>query len=208
MFCAKFGSHAAEPLIVRLPETSAFQNCRPELDSSYPQQPSKHLSRWRVVMEARFDYTKAAPGISRALAESERYLYTCSLEESLLNLVRLRASQINGCAFCIDVHWKEARAQGEREQRLYGLDAWRESPYYSERERAALAWAEEVTRVAENHVRDSVYEEVRPHFSFRELADLTFAIAVTNAWNRLSIATRKEAGMYLATGVNEPRRAV
>src|ERR1700692_4079018 len=105
-------------------------------------------------MEARFDYTKAAPGIHRALAESERYLYTCSLEESLVNLVRLRASQINGCAFCIDVYWTEARALGESDQRLYGLNAWRESAYYSERERAALAWAEAVTLVAENHVPD------------------------------------------------------
>ena len=147
-------------------------------------------------MEARFDYSQAAPGVSRALAEAERYLYTCSVEESLLNLVRLRASQINGCAYCIDMHWKDLRAQGESEQRLYGLDAWHESPYYSERERAALAWTEAVTLVAQTQVPDSVYEEVRPFFSFRELADLTLAIAVINAWNRLSIATRKEAGAY------------
>lgn len=156
-------------------------------------------------MEARFDYTKAAPGISRALAEADRYLYSCSLEESLLSLVRLRASQMNGCAFSIDVCWKEARAQGERDQRLYGLDAWCESPYYSERERAALAWTEAVTRVAETHVPDSLYEEVRAHFSFRELADLTFAISIVNAWNRLSIATRREAGLYLAAGAHERR---
>jgi AhpD family alkylhydroperoxidase len=158
-------------------------------------------------MEARFDYAKAAPGVSRALAEVERYLYTCSVEEPLLNLVRLRASQINGCAYCIDVYWKEGRTRGEREQRMYGLDAWRESPYYSERERAALAWTEAVTLIADAHVPDSVYEEVRPHFSFRELSDLTLAIGVTNAWNRLSIATRKEAGTYLSAGIQEPRRA-
>ena len=158
-------------------------------------------------MEARFDYAKAAPGISRALTEVERYLYDCGLEESLLNLVRLRASQINGCAYCIDVYWKEARFDGETEQRLYGLNAWRESPYYSERERAALAWSEAITLVADGHVSDSVYEEVRPFFDFRELADLTLAISLTNAWNRLSIATRREAGDYMPAGVEEPRRA-
>jgi AhpD family alkylhydroperoxidase len=147
-------------------------------------------------MEARFDYTKAAPGVTRALADAEQYLYSCSLEQDLLNLVRVRASQLNGCAFCIDVYWKEARAQGEREQRLYGLDSWRESPYYSERERAALAWTEAVTLVSETHVPDSIYEEVRPHFSFGELSDLTFAISITNVWNRMSIATRREAGLY------------
>lgn len=158
-------------------------------------------------MEARFDYAKAAPGVSRALAEAERYLYSCGLEESLLNLVRLRASQINGCAYCIDVYWKEARFDGETEQRLYGLNAWRESTYYTERERAALAWAEAVTLIADDHVPDSVYEEVRPFFDFRELSDLTLAIALTNAWNRLSIATRKEAGEHMPAGVEEPRRA-
>jgi AhpD family alkylhydroperoxidase len=147
-------------------------------------------------MEARFDYTKAAPGVTRALADAEQYLYSCSLEQDLLNLVRVRASQLNGCAFCIDVYWKEARAQGEREQRLYGLDSWRESPYYSERERAALAWTEAVTLVSETHVPDSIYEEVRPHFSFGELSDLTFAISITNVWNRMSIAARREAGLY------------
>ena len=158
-------------------------------------------------MEARFDYAKAAPGISRALAEVERYLYSCGLEESLLNLVRLRTSQINGCAYCIDVYWKEARFEGETEQRLYGLNAWRESPYYSERERAALAWAEAITLVADGHVSDSVYEEVRPFFDFTELSDLTLAIALTNAWNRLSIATRREAGEYTPAELEVPRRA-
>ena len=158
-------------------------------------------------MEARFDYAKAAPGVSHALADVEDYLFNCGLEESLLNLVRLRASQINGCAYSIDVYWKEARVEGEREQRMYGLNAWRDSPYYSERERAALAWAEAVTLVADTHVPDSVYEEVRPHFSFRELSDLTLAIAVTNAWNRLSIAARREAGEYMPAGVEEPKRA-
>lgn len=158
-------------------------------------------------MEARFDYAKAAPGIVRALEEVEHYLYNCSIEESLLNLVRLRASQLNGCAYCIDVYWKEARVDGEREQRLYGLNAWREAPYYTERERAALAWAEAVTLISENHVPDNVYEEVRPYFDFTELSDLTLAVATTNAWNRMAIATRREAGDYMPEGIEEPRRA-
>lgn len=158
-------------------------------------------------MEARFDYAMAAPGVSRALEEVEQYLYNCGLEESLLNLVRLRASQINGCAYSIDVYWKEARFEGETEQRLYGLNAWRESPYYTERERAALAWAEAITLISGEHAPDSIYEEVRPFFDFKELSDLTLAIALTNAWNRLSIATRKEAGDHVPAGVEEPRRA-
>jgi len=158
-------------------------------------------------MEARFDYAKAAPGVVRALSGVEQYLRTSGLDESLLNLVRLRASQINGCAFCIDMHWKELRSLGETEQRLYGLDAWRESPYYSERERAALAWTEAVTLVAATHVPDSVYEEVRPHFSFTELSNLTLAIAAINAWNRLAIATRAEPGKYRVGQFQEQRRA-
>jgi AhpD family alkylhydroperoxidase len=158
-------------------------------------------------MEARFDYAKAAPGVYRALAGVGQYLETCGLDEALLQLVWLRASQINGCAFCIDMHWKDLRALGETEQRLYGLDAWRESPYYSERERAALAWTEAVTLVAATHVPDSVYEEVRPHFSFTELSNLTLAIAAINAWNRLAIATRAEPGRYHVGKFQEQRRA-
>jgi AhpD family alkylhydroperoxidase len=158
-------------------------------------------------MEARFDFAKAAPGVPRALAGVEQYLRTCDLEEPLLDLVRLRASQINGCAYCIDVHWKDLRAIGESEQRLCGLDAWRESPYYSERERAALAWTEAVTLVASSHVPDSVYEEVRAFFTFKELSDLTLAIASINAWNRLAIATRREAGGYQPAIPREQRLA-
>ena len=158
-------------------------------------------------MEARFDFSKAAPGVYRALAGVEQYLHTCGLDENLLNFVRLRASQINGCAFCIDMHWKDLRAQGETEQRLYGLDAWRESPYYSERERAALQWTEAVTLVAATHVPDSVYEEVRPYFSFTELANLTLAVAAINAWNRMAISTRAEPGKYKVGQFQEQRRA-
>jgi AhpD family alkylhydroperoxidase len=126
----------------------------------------------------------------------ETYLHQCGLEIPLLHLIKLRASQINGCAYCIDMHWKDLRAIGENEQRLYGLDAWRESPYYTERERAALAWTEAVTLVASTHVPDDVYEEVRGQFDEKEITNLTLAVATINAWNRLAISLRAEAGKY------------
>jgi AhpD family alkylhydroperoxidase len=147
-------------------------------------------------MEARFSYDKAAPGVYRAMNGVEQYLENCGLEESLLHLVRLRVSQINGCAYCLDMHWKDLRAIGEQEQRLYSLDAWRECPYYTERERAALAWAEGVTLITDGHVADTVYEAVRTHFSEKELSDLTFAVTAINTWNRLSIASRIVPGGY------------
>src|SRR6476661_7406645 len=131
------------------------------------------------------EYWKVAPGGYEAMSSLEAYLRESGLERPLLHMVKLRASQINGCAYCIDMHWKDARAAGEGEQRLYGLDAWREAPYYTERERAALAWTEAVTKIADGHVPDAVYDEVRPCFSERELADLTLAAAAINAWNRL-----------------------
>jgi AhpD family alkylhydroperoxidase len=147
-------------------------------------------------MNARFNYAKTAPGIYDAMDHLETYLQDCGLERSLLFLIQLRASQINGCAYCLDMHWKDLRAIGETEQRLYSLDAWRECPYYTDRERAALAWAEAVTRITEGHVPDAVYEEVRPHFTEKELSDLTFALATINAWNRLAIASRTVPGGY------------
>jgi len=147
-------------------------------------------------MQARIAYPKVAPGAYKAMMGLEDYLQQCGLEETLLDLVKLRASQINGCAYCIDMHWKDLRAMGESEQRLYGLDAWEESPYYSDRERAALAWTEAVTNLRDGHVRDAVYEDVRKHFSEKELADLTLAMAAINAWNRLAIAGRAEPGHY------------
>ena len=140
-------------------------------------------------METRFD-AGVAPGALQAMMALEQYIRGCGLEESLIHLVKLRASQINGCAYCLDMHWKDLRALGEGEQRLYSLDAWRECPYYTGRERAALAWAEAVTLVTEGHVPDSVYEEVRPHFSEKELADLTLVVTTINAWNRLAIGFR------------------
>ena len=152
-------------------------------------------------MEARFSYDKAAPGVYKAMIGVEQYLENCGLEESLLHLIRLRASQINGCGYCLDMHWKDLRAIGEQEQRLYSLDAWRECPYYSDRERAALEWTEAVTLIADGHAPDAVHEQARAQFSERELSDLTLAVAAINAWNRLSIAARLVPGQYQAAGV-------
>jgi AhpD family alkylhydroperoxidase len=144
----------------------------------------------------RINYATIAPGATRAMLGLEEYLKLSSLDEKLLDLIKLRVSQMNGCAYCIDMHWKDLRALGETEQRLYGLDAWEESPYYDDRERAALAWAESVTRITEGHVPDALFDQVRPHFSEKELADLTLAITTINAWNRLAIAFRIPAGHY------------
>ena len=147
-------------------------------------------------MEPRIDYLKSARGAYHAMLGIEHYLQQCGLEESLQNLIKLRVSQINGCAYCIDMHWKDLRASGEGEQRLYGLDAWEESPYYTERERAALAWAESVTNIQEGHVPDGVFERVKEFFNDKELADLTLAVTAINSWNRLSIAARTVPGTY------------
>ena len=147
-------------------------------------------------MSARLNYGKAAPGAYQAMLGLENYVNECGLEPTLLDLVRLRASQINGCAFCIDMHWKDLRARGEEEQRLYMLNAWRESSLYSERERAALAWAEAVTLVASEQVPDALFEQARQHFSDKELADLTLAVIAINGWNRFNVAFRTPAGNY------------
>ena len=144
----------------------------------------------------RLNYSKASPGAFRAMAGLERFVHSSGLEPSLLELVKMRASQINGCAYCLDMHWKDARAAGESEQRLYSLDAWRETPFYSERERAALAWTEAVTLIAATHAPDELYEEVRQHFNEEELVNLTMAIVAINGWNRLSISFRAEPGTY------------
>lgn len=147
-------------------------------------------------MEARFNFAKVAPGALKAMFGLGQYLRECGLEESLLLLVDLRASQINGCAYCLDMHWKDLRASGEGEQRLYSLDAWRECPFYTKRERAALEWTEALTLVTEGHVPDEVYEKVRPHFSEKELSDLTLAVVTINGWNRLNISARTVPGDY------------
>ncbi len=151
-------------------------------------------------MQARLDYAQAAPEGVKIMHAMERYLRECGLEQSLLHLVKVRASQMNGCAYCIDMHTKQARAHGESEQRLYALAAWRETPFFSDRERAALAWTEALTAVADTHVPDAVYERVRRHFDERELVNLTLAITTINSWNRIVIAFRTVPGTYQLPG--------
>jgi AhpD family alkylhydroperoxidase len=158
-------------------------------------------------MEERIHYSKVSPGAYHAMLGLEKYLHECGLDEGLLHLLKLRASQINGCAYCLDMHWKDLRSIGEDEPRLYSLDAWREAPYYTERERAALAWAEAVTRVAETHVPDEVYEEARRQFNEKELADLTVTVATINAWNRLAIAGRTTPGTYQPVSKEQKKSA-
>lgn len=141
-------------------------------------------------MTPRLDYPSLAPDALNAQLALERYVQTCGLERPLLELVKIRASQLNGCAYCLEMHTREARAAGEAEHRLHLLAAWRESPLYSPRERAALEWTEAVTLVAQSHVPEAVFLAVRPHFSEPELVKLTLAIGVINTWNRLAIAFR------------------
>jgi AhpD family alkylhydroperoxidase len=145
-------------------------------------------------MTPRIDYQKSA-GIS-AMAGLERYVRQCGLERSLLELIKLRASQINGCAYCVDMHTKDARARGESEQRLYAVSVWREAPFFTERERIALEWTESLTLISERGIPDALYEKARTHFNEKELVDLTFAVITINGWNRLAIGFRSEVGSY------------
>ena len=154
-------------------------------------------------MKARIDLMHATPGIVQSMLGLERQVRRGGLDSRLLDLVRMRASQINGCAYCLDMHSKDARANGETEQRLYGLEAWRETPYYSPRERAALEWTESLTLVAKTHAPDDVYERVREQFSEDELLHLTLAIVAINGWNRLNIAARTVPGGYVAGSVEK-----
>jgi AhpD family alkylhydroperoxidase len=147
-------------------------------------------------MERRLNPFKASPKGYQAMAALEHFVMSCGLERPLLELVKMRASQINGCAYCLDMHSKDARALGETEQRLYLLNAWRDSPFYSERERAALEWTEAITLIAGHDVPDDVYERVAKQFSEEELANLTLAISTINSWNRLSIPFRIIPGSY------------
>lgn len=147
-------------------------------------------------MEQRLKYAEVAPGAVKAQGMVEAYVRHSGLEKSLLELVKMRASQINGCAYCLDMHSKDARAAGETEQRLYLLNAWEESPFYSDRERAALAWTEAVTLVSQTHVPDDVYELAISQFNDEELVNLTMAIVAINGWNRLAISFRAEPGTY------------
>ena len=146
--------------------------------------------------EPRIDYRKVAPQAVQALWTVERYARGCTLEPTLLELVKLRASMINGCAYCVDMHSKDARALGESEQRLYALSVWREAPFFTPAERAALAWTEAVTEVSAGHASDEVYRLAREHFDERQLVDLTMVIIAINSWNRLAIAFRAIAGTY------------
>jgi AhpD family alkylhydroperoxidase len=141
-------------------------------------------------VKSRLNFYQAAPDIMKALEALEAHVRGCGLEQSLIELVKTRASQINGCAFCINMHTQDARKQGETEQRLYLLNAWREAPVYSDRERAALAWTEAVTLVSETHVPDDVYEQARAQFSETEMVNLTMLVATINAWNRIAISFR------------------
>jgi AhpD family alkylhydroperoxidase len=147
-------------------------------------------------MEKRLDYSKAAPGSVQAMYKLQKYVDESGLEHSLIELIKTRASQINGCAYCIDMHTKDARAAGETEQRLYALSAWRETPFFTDRERAGLAWAEVITLISETHASDEEYAAAREHFSEEEIVKLTMAIITINGWNRLAIAFRETVGTY------------
>ena len=151
-------------------------------------------------MESRLNYASVSPGALQAMLGLEGYARSSGLEPALLELVRMRASQINGCAYCLDMHSKDARAGGESEQRLYVLSAWREAPFYSDQERAALAWAEALTLIAHDEIDDELYDDVRAHFSEKELVDLSMAIIAINGWNRLAISFRAEVGSYQPRG--------
>jgi AhpD family alkylhydroperoxidase len=147
-------------------------------------------------MEARLDYAAVAPGAMKAMKGLQAYINTTDLEHSLLELVKLRASQINGCAYCVNLHAHDARTHGETEQRIYSLSVWREAPFYTDRERAALEWTEALTLLAETHVPDAVFEAVRPHFSDKDLADLTLAVVLINGWNRFGVSFRDLPEQY------------
>jgi len=150
-------------------------------------------------MKARLEYTLVAPDAFKAMRAFENYVRGCGLNPTLLELIKIRASQINGCAYCLDMHTKDARAQGESEQRIYALNAWRETPFFTEKERAALAWTEAVTQVAESQVPDEVYELMRQHFSETDIVKLTAAVVAINGWNRFAISFRSVPGSYKPT---------
>jgi AhpD family alkylhydroperoxidase len=147
-------------------------------------------------MEPRLNAAQLAPEPQHAMFALGKYLVKCGLEASLLELVKMRASQINGCAYCLDMHGIDARAAGETEQRLFTLSAWRETPFFTGRERAALAWTEAVTLISQGGVSDAIYEEARKHFSDKELVDLNWAVAAINVWNRVAITFHMAPGEY------------
>jgi AhpD family alkylhydroperoxidase len=158
-------------------------------------------------MHQRLDYKTASPDAFKALLRMEEHVRGSDLEDSLLELVKTRASQINGCAWCLDMHTKDARARGETEQRLYLLPAWREAPCYTERERAALAWTEGVTLVAEEGIPDALYADVRRHFDEAAIVELTMAVIAINGWNRMNVAFRTPVGDYVSPHGRPAERA-
>ena len=158
-------------------------------------------------MNARIDLMRVNPGILQAMFALERQIRKSGLDHRLLDLVRMRASQINGCAYCLDMHSKDARANGETEQRLYGLSAWRDTPYYSDRERAALEFTEALTQVADDGVSDALFDRVKAQFSDDEIAHLSLAIVAINGWNRLNVAARTVPGGYVAGSVEQMHAA-
>jgi AhpD family alkylhydroperoxidase len=147
-------------------------------------------------MQPRIDYRKYAQEPLQQLLAIEKYIAESGLEPKLSHLIKMRASQINGCAYCLDMHSIDARAAGESEQRLYTLEAWRETPFFSERERAALAWTEAVTLISQTHAPDDVYADMQKHFLEKEIVDLTLVAAMINLWNRVAISTRAVPGHY------------
>ena len=151
-------------------------------------------------MRSRIEYENVAPGAVAAMLGLEDYVHRSGLEPSLLELVKVRASQINGCAYCADMHTRDARTQGEAEQRLHTIFAWRETPFFTERERAALAWTEAITRVNQSAVSEEAYESARRHFGEKELVDLTIAIVAINGWNRLAVGFGTVPGSYQPAG--------
>ena len=157
-------------------------------------------------MKPRLDISRVSPKALNAMYGLEAHVQSSGLDRRLLHLVKMRASQLNGCAYCLDMHSKDARAAGESEQRLYLLDAWREVDLYDERERAALEWTEALTRIADGHVPDAVYAAAREHFSEEELVNLALAVVAINGWNRLAIAFRAEAGKY-RPGMHDLRKS-
>ena len=147
-------------------------------------------------MTQRQDYKTVAPEAYAAILGVETYVRNSGIEKPLLELIKTRTSQINGCAYCLDMHTKDARAACETEQRLYTLSAWRETPFFTDRERAALEWTEAVTQISGNHVSDALYERVRQYFGDKKLVDLTLAVIAINGWNRLAIAFQSAPGIY------------
>ena len=154
-------------------------------------------------MQARLDYTKIAPEVYRSMLGLEKTINSSGLEEILLDLIRLRVSQMNRCAYCIDMHAKDLQARGESQQRIYLLNAWRESPFYTPRERTALAWAESLTRVSGEHLSDEMYEEARNQFTEAEIVNLTLAVVSINGWNRLNVAFKIPPGSYQSSATQQ-----